>query len=74
MAEIADAAPDVYTHTRWQEFADLGAWQEDPTEIGSDGSDMTAAAGVCLYMIAERLAWALLGELAEQDDEDDDEE
>lgn len=57
--EIADGAPDVYTYTRWQEFVDLEAYNEDPVDLGVDPSDLTAAAGVCLYMIAERLARAL---------------
>lgn len=67
--EIADGAPDVYTYTRWREFVDLGAWEEDPSELmGGEGSDLTGAAGVALYMIAERLAWALLREWAEDED------
>jgi hypothetical protein len=57
--EIADGAPDVYTHARWLEFVDLCAYEEDPSELGADCSDMTVAAGVALYMIAERLATAL---------------
>lgn len=70
--EIADAAPDVYTHTRWQEFTDLAAWQEDISEYGEiDGDDLErSVAGVALYMIAERLAWALLEELAEEAEEE----
>lgn len=63
--EIADAAPDVYTHQRWAEFVDLQAYNEDPTELGDDGSDMTHAAAVCLYMIADRLAGTLIEEAAE---------
>lgn len=62
VSEIADQAPDVYTYTLWQEFVDLAAYQEDPTELGCDGSDMEQSARVCLYMIAERLAGALLEE------------
>lgn len=61
--EIADAAPDVYTYTRWQEFVDLAAWQEDLDEIGGTPDDMTDAAGVCLYLIAARLAHALADEI-----------
>jgi hypothetical protein len=72
--EIADGAPSVYTHRRFQEFVDLQAYQEDPTELGSDGSDMTEAAGICLYIIAERLARSLWDELAEAAAEDEDEE
>jgi hypothetical protein len=57
--EIADNAPDVYTSTMWAEFVDLGAYQEDPTDLGVDGSDMDQSARICLYIIAERLARAL---------------
>lgn len=60
--EIADAAPSVYTFTRWQEFTDLAAWQEDADEVGGLPADMTDAAGVCLYLIAERLVNALTDE------------
>ena len=56
--EIADAAPDVYTYTRWQEFVDLEAYNEDPTELAVT-TNLTETAGICLYMIAERLARAL---------------
>jgi hypothetical protein len=37
--EIADSAPDVYTSTMWAEFVDLGAYQEDPTDLGIAQSD-----------------------------------
>lgn len=79
IAEIADGAPDVYTATKWAEFVDLAAYQEDPTELGFDGSDMDKAADACLYIIAQRLAAALVEALAEdadddQDDEDDEDE
>ena len=57
--QIADNAPDVLTYRRWMEFCDLAAWQEDPTDFRLAG-DMTEQAGVCLYVIADRLAWALL--------------
>lgn len=59
VTEVADGAPDVYTHRMWAEFVDLCAYQEDPTELGVDESDMEQAARVCLYMIATRLAVAL---------------
>jgi hypothetical protein len=76
--EIADGAPSVYTHQRWAEFHDLAAYNDDMGEISAltgSYSDMTNAAGVALYMIAERLAWALLREWAEEatDDETEDE-
>lgn len=56
VSDIADAAPDYRNLQRWQEFTDLAAWQEDITEFcRPDASDLTTAAGVALYMIAERL-------------------
>lgn len=74
--EIADGAPCVYTHTRWMEFVDLCAYNEDVTELGDDGSDLTRSAGVALYIIADRLVRALLDEAQKTADasEDDDAE
>lgn len=71
--EIADAAVPVYTHERWQTFVDLGAYEEDTTELGDDGSDLTQSAATALYMIAERLVRALHDEIGDETtDEDDD--
>lgn len=67
--EIADGAVPVYTHERWQVFVDLAAYQEDPSEWG-EITDMTEAAAVCLYMIAERLACAVAAEITEGGDDD----
>ena len=64
--EVADAAPSVYTGARWAEFADLAAWQEDAAELGASADDLTAAAGVALYVIAERLALALVESWGEE--------
>ncbi len=58
--EIADNAPDVYTHTLWSEFVDLAAYNEDASELGADASDMEKCARICLYMIADRLTRALV--------------
>ena len=71
--EIADAAVPIYTYDVWRTFVDLAAYQEDPTELGADGSDMEQAAKVCLYMIADRLARALFEEHDEQEPDDEDE-
>lgn len=60
--EIADAAPDVYTAGLWAEFCDLAAWNEDPSDLTTNRADMQARASVCLYLIAERLARALVEE------------
>lgn len=68
ITELADGAPDVYTYTRWLEFVDLGAWQEEIGEYG-EPEDLTAAAGIALYMIAERLAVALIGQYSEDGEE-----
>lgn len=65
---IADNAPSVYTHRRWEEFVDLGAYREDLSEFGFDvtaDTDMFNLAGVALYLIAERLARVLWDELVE---------
>lgn len=74
--EIADGAPDVYTHKRWQEFVDLAAYSEDLSEWGPiDPDDLErAVAGVALYQIAERLARALIEERWPNGDEDDDQD
>jgi hypothetical protein len=69
--EVADAAPSVYTFTRWQEFVDLAAWQEDVSEMTDGSDDMTTAAGICLYLIAERLFRALVDEDRETIDDED---
>jgi hypothetical protein len=63
----------IYTHERWQVFVDLQAYQEDVSEYG-DADDLTNAAGVALYMIAERLVHALATELSDALDADADEE
>ncbi len=67
--EGADGAVPVYTGEIWSAFVDLGAYREDPTELGCDGSDMDQAARVCLYMIADRLIHALLDEAEAEDDD-----
>lgn len=66
VSEVADGAVPVYTHPRWQVFVDLCAYQEDIRDYGTDAADMTEAAGVALYCIAERLAFALLWEEEEE--------
>ncbi len=73
--EIADGAPSIYTYTMWQQFVDLQAYHEDPTEYG-DVEDMQKAAAICLYIIADRLVYTLLDQIEsaladEVNDEDD---
>jgi hypothetical protein len=62
--EIADNAPDVYTHQKWREFVDLGAYYEEP-EHGEWSTDLDNAGSVALYQIAERLVMAVWAELDE---------
>lgn len=84
--EIAAGAPDVYSYPKWQEFVDLGAWQE---EIGRDVSDefvefelsglaegMDRDGTQALFMIADRLVRALIamGDDIDDDDDDDDDD
>lgn len=57
--EIADGAVPIYTHEMWLTFVDLGAYQEDPSDLGYEEGDMDKAGAVCLYMIAHRLVHAL---------------
>lgn len=73
-SETADTAVPVYTHKKWATFADLAAYNEDPTELGFDGADMGKGADVCLYLIASRLAGALIELHFEGLEDDDDEE
>lgn len=63
--EVADGAPSVYTYTRWQEFVDLAAWEEDTSDLGDPMDDLTQSAGIALYLIAQRLSHAIIGELAD---------
>lgn len=72
--DIADGAPSVWTATRWAEFVDLAAWQEDVSEWDGAGAELTDLAGYALAEIARRLVDALAGEvveLAQQYAEDD---
>lgn len=66
LAQIADDAPDTYTPTMWAEFVELGAFNEDPTELGFEGEDMDRGARICLYLIADRLAHALIDEVHQE--------
>lgn len=68
--EDADGSVPVYAHELWSTFVDLAAYNEDPSELGYDSeSDMETLARVCLYMIAERLAVALVAEWADAREE-----
>lgn len=58
VSEQADNLVPVYTYDRWKVFVDLAAW-EVYTEGLAPPDDMTAMAGVALYLVAERLLDAL---------------
>ncbi len=64
--KVADGAMPIYTGERWAVFADLSAYNEDPGDIGGWPADLTDAAGIALYMIAERLAAALVEKWGEE--------
>lgn len=68
--EIADQLVPIYTHDLWETFADLAAYREDVTDFGPIET-MEKGAQVALYMIAERLASALVAELIEEGDEEE---
>lgn len=66
--EVADGAVPIYTGERWAVFTDLAAWQEDIADYGTP-DDLTASAGAALYVIADRLACALVDAWADELDE-----
>lgn len=65
ISEISDDAPSVYTHGRWEQFLDLGAYSEDCEISDAWPNDLTEAAGMALYQIADRLGYALAQAYAE---------
>lgn len=71
--EYADNAVPIYIHERWQVFVDLAAYTEDTSEFG-EYEDLTQAAGVALYMIAERLIRAIVEARSDKDDDDKDDD
>lgn len=52
---IADDAPSIYTHERWRQFVDLGAYNEEPEYDDAWPKDLNQTAAVALYQIADRL-------------------
>lgn len=64
ISEIADDAPDIYNHRRMMELIDLAAYQEEiePELVGVNPTFIDLA-GLALYQVAERLAYALLADL-----------
>jgi len=68
--EIADNAVPIYTADKWATFVDLGAYQEDVSELAGDEGDMDKLGSIALYVIAERLVQAILSDLTEAIAED----
>lgn len=66
LAEIADNAPNTYTHPMWLEFVDLAAYTE---EIEISGENMEQNARIALYEIALRLGGELFTLFADVDTE-----
>jgi hypothetical protein len=62
---IADDSVPIYTHPKWTIFTDLGAYNEDADDSpsGEWPSSLDDAAGIALYMIAERLVSALVHDM-----------
>lgn len=61
LSEVADDAPSCYTHTLWVQFVELGGYTEDCEISDAWPSDLTKAASLALYQIADRLAHAVAG-------------
>lgn len=70
---LADSLVPIYTHHRWLTFVDLLAYNVDIDDYVSDETDMTDRAGVALFVIAETLIGALLTEMEDAAEADDDE-
>jgi hypothetical protein len=71
--EIADSAVPIYTHEKWATFTDLAAYTEDIEDFGPI-TDLDQAASIALYMIAERLARALIDAETPGDDTEEGDE
>lgn len=71
--DLADSAVPIYTHEMWSTFVDLAAYTEDVSELSAEDTSMNRQAAIALYMIAERLAFALIeAEKAEDEGDEDD--
>lgn len=63
--QIADGAPDVYTHTMWEEFVGTAAWTVEIDYEEQAESSMEDRARVRLYEIARILVNSLASEIAD---------
>lgn len=70
-SEFVEIIESRGTHRKWTAFVDLGAWQEDLSELGSfeDAGDVANRA---LWQIADRFCHKVARELDELDTEEDD--
>jgi hypothetical protein len=68
--ETADGAIPIYTHRKWQAFVEIGAYDEDVSDL-VDSRKVTGddCANAALYIVADRLLRALSEELADKCDE-----
>jgi hypothetical protein len=71
VTEIADGCVPVYTHRLWATFVDLAAYSEDLDDLGGTSGNMEQDATASLFAIAERLVHALLEEILEEEEDDD---
>lgn len=63
--ELCDSAVSVYTWEKWQQFIGTRAWSEDLSDWMLDTTDLDKLAALALYSIAQRLAVALVAEIAD---------
>jgi len=68
--EAADSAVPIWTHQKWLTFVEIGAYDEDVSDL-VDSRKVTGddCANAALYIIADRLLRALSEELADKCDE-----
>lgn len=68
---VADQV-SVYTHTKWLQFTDLAAYNEEP-EAGEWPSSLDDAATTALYQVIERMVYGFAAMIddAEEDDAED---
>ncbi len=67
--EVADGVVPVYTYDVWATFTDLAAYNEGCADYVPVDATMEDRARAALYLIAERLCHALIGELEAADED-----
>lgn len=75
LAENEGDAPYVIgTHRAWSVFVDLGAYNEDLTDLGYESipaNDLSKAVDLALYQVAERVLYGALEALAQEAETED---